>query len=96
MVPFDMYRLSRRDLSVKELAKPFKISPPAISKHLRVLEKAGLLKREKHGRVHLCRLVARPIKDAAQWTDHYRHFWEGRFDDLANYLNRPHKKKEKL
>ncbi len=88
-------RLARSRSSVTELAKPFKISLPAISKHLRVLENAGLLARETHGRVHLCRLVAGPIKDAAEWTARYRDFWERRLDDLANYLNQSHKNKEK-
>ena len=88
-------RLARSRSSVTELAKPFKISLPAISKHLRVLENAGLLARETQGRVHVCRLVAEPIKEAAEWTARYRSFWEGRLDNLANYLNKSHKKKEK-
>lgn len=80
-------RLSYGEASVTELAKPFNISLPAVSKHLRVLEQAGLLVREKEGRVHRCRLVAEPLKDAAHWIAHYQQFWEGQFDALADYLD---------
>lgn len=80
-------RLARGDTPVTELARPFDISLPAISKHLRVLEKAGLLTQEKEGRVRRCRLVAEPLRDAAEWIVRYRQFWEGQFDALAEYLN---------
>ena len=79
-------RLALGDASVTELAKPFPVSLPAISKHLRILEHAGLLAREKHGRVHRCRLVAAPLHDAAEWLLFYRRFWEGTFDSLAAFL----------
>ncbi|MBI3606946.1 MAG: helix-turn-helix transcriptional regulator [Nitrospirae bacterium] len=78
--------LTRGDCSVTELAKPFSMSLPAVSKHLRVLERAGLLARERDGRVHRCRLVAEPIKQAATFLETYRRFWEGRLDALARYL----------
>lgn len=80
-------RLARGEASVTELAEPFNISLPAVSKHLRVLEKAGLLAREREGRVHRCRLVAKPIKDAAEWLAFYENFWQEQFDALANYLD---------
>jgi DNA-binding transcriptional ArsR family regulator len=79
-------RLARGEASVTELAEPFNISLPAISKHLRVLEKAGLLAREREGRIHRCRLVSGPMKNAVEWLAHYQHFWEGQFDSLADYL----------
>jgi DNA-binding transcriptional ArsR family regulator len=62
------------------------MSLPAVSKHLRVLEKAGLLRRRRYGRVHEMQLDARPLKQAAQWVEVYRKFWEGSLDRLANYL----------
>ena len=84
--------LARAELCVTDLAKPFSISLPAISKHLRVLEKAGLIKRERDGRVHRLRLEAKPMRDAAAWIERYRGFWEGRFDALADYLEKQQKK----
>ncbi len=80
-------RLVRSEASVMELAAPFEMSLPAISKHLRVLENAGLIAREKEGRVHHMRLAAGAMKDAADWLDHYRHFWDAQFDSLAAYLD---------
>jgi DNA-binding transcriptional ArsR family regulator len=79
-------RLAHGAASVTELAKPFQISLPAISRHLRVLEKAGLLAREREGRIHRCRLKAEPMKRAAEWMAAYQPFWEGQFDALAGYL----------
>jgi DNA-binding transcriptional ArsR family regulator len=73
---------------VTELAKSFSVSLPAISKHLRVLEKAGLIRRERDGRVHRLRLEAKPMRDAAAWIERYRVFWEGQFDELADYLKK--------
>lgn len=80
-------RLARGESSVTELAEPHDMSLPAISKHLHVLEDAGLLKREKDGRIHRCQLNARPMKQAANWIARYERFWEGQFDSLAKYLN---------
>jgi DNA-binding transcriptional ArsR family regulator len=80
-------RLARQgETSVSELAAPYKMSLPAVSKHLRVLEQAGLVARQKDGRVHRCRLRAEPMKDAAAWIEHYRQFWETQLDSLAHYL----------
>jgi DNA-binding transcriptional ArsR family regulator len=79
-------RLAHSDASVSELAAPFAMSLPAISKHLRVLEQAGLIARTKDGRVHRLRLVAQPMKDAAAWMGTYQRFWEGQLDALADYL----------
>ncbi len=87
-------RLSRGECSVTNLAQPFDVSLPAISKHLRVLEKAGLLARRREGRVHRCRLVTRPLKDAEEWIVRYRQFWEQRLDALSEYLEESRKKKE--
>jgi DNA-binding transcriptional ArsR family regulator len=91
-------QLTRGDQRVTELAQPYDMSLPAISKHLRVLEKAGLLRRRRYGRVHEMKLEARPLKEAAQWVEKYRAFWEGSLDRLADYLektNRSAAQKEK-
>ena len=87
-------RLARGEFSVGELAAPFEMSWPAITKHLHVLEDAGLMKREKDGRVHRCRLNPEPMKDAAEWIASYRQFWEGQLDALANFLNEASDKEE--
>ncbi len=79
-------RLAEGEASVTQLAQPFDMSLPAVSKHLRVLERAGLMAREKRGRVHHCRLRARPLQAAAGWLEHYQRFWEGRFDALEEFL----------
>jgi DNA-binding transcriptional ArsR family regulator len=79
-------RLAKGGATVKELAAPFTVSLPAISKHLRVLESAGLLQRKIDGRIHRCTLAADPMKDAASWIEQYRAFWEFQFDALEKYL----------
>jgi DNA-binding transcriptional ArsR family regulator len=79
-------RLAKGESSVTELAAPYDISLPAVSKHLHVLARAGLIEQEKDGRVRRCRLVAEPMKDAAEWITRYRRFWEEQFDALARYL----------
>ena len=79
-------RLSSGDSSVTALAEPFDVSLPAISKQLRVLERAGLLTQEKDGRVRRCRLEALPMKEAVEWIAQYQRFWEDKLDSLANYL----------
>ena len=81
-----LVRLAEGNASVGELALPFAISRPAVSKHLRVLERAGLVQRSKDGRVSRCGLDARPMRDAAEWVARYRRFWEERLDALATYL----------
>jgi DNA-binding transcriptional ArsR family regulator len=80
-------RLARGDASVTELAAPFAMSLPAISKHLRVLERAGLVERTKDGRVHRLRLVAQPLHEAAVWIAHYQQFWDRQLAALADYLD---------
>ena len=80
--------LARGDRRVTDLARPHAMSLPAISKHLRVLEKAGLLRRRRYGRVHQMQLDAKPLKQAARWVEEYRKFWEGSLDRLAKYLEK--------
>jgi DNA-binding transcriptional ArsR family regulator len=79
-------RLSTGEASVAELAKPFKVSAPAITKHMRILEDAGLLSREKVGRRHRCRLEERRMKEAQEWLEAHRKFWNDRLDALERYL----------
>ena len=85
-------RLARGESSVTALAEPFDMSLPAVSKHLRVLESAGLLARERDGRVHRCCLVGGPMEEAARWIARYRIFWERQLDALAEHLNVPRRK----
>jgi len=73
-------------IAVGDLAEPFDMSLPAVSKHLRVLERAGLLHQQRDGRVRRCVLDAGPLDQAAQWVEHYRKFWADRLDALADYL----------
>ena len=80
-------RLAGGGSTVTKLAEPFDMSLPAITKHLNVLERAGLILREKDGRVRRCRLAAEPLRQASQWLDYYRHFWEDQLDALSAYLN---------
>ncbi|MBT8077723.1 MAG: metalloregulator ArsR/SmtB family transcription factor [Gammaproteobacteria bacterium] len=75
-------RLAEGSTTVGELAKPFDISAPAISRHMRVLESAGLLRREVKGREHLCTLSTMALKTAEDWLNFHRDFWESRFDAL--------------
>jgi len=79
-------RLAAGEATVGELAEPFAMSLPAVSKHLKVLERAGLIARRRKAQWRPCRLEARPLKDAAQWLEHYRHFWDDSFDRLDAYL----------
>ena len=79
-------RLAKGQSSVTELASPFKMTMPAISKHLKVLEKAGLIERGRDAQWRPCRLKAKPLEEAASWIDQYRQFWEESFDRLDAYL----------
>ena len=79
-------RLVGGDCSVTELAEPFDMSMPAVSKHLRVLEQAGLITRRREAQFRHCRIDAAPLKDVADWADHYRHIWEQRLDRLDAYV----------
>lgn len=78
--------LSKGELSVGELAEPFAMSLAAASKHIKVLETAGLIRREVKGRTHLCRLEPGPLAGAHQWLSDYEHFWAGRLDVLERLL----------
>ncbi len=79
-------RLSHGAMPVSVLAEPFQVSLPAISKQLRVLERAGLVVQEKDGRIRRCYLQTLPMQDAALWIEQYRRFWEGQLESLASYL----------
>jgi len=78
-------RLTEKPAMVTELAQPFVISLPAVSRHIRVLESAGLVRRAIDGRVHRCSLNAEPLRSIDAWLAHYRSFWEGALDSLARY-----------
>jgi len=80
-------RLATGEATVGELAEPFAMSLPAVSKHLKVLERAGLITRRRKAQWRPCRIEAGPLKDAAQWLEHYRRFWDESFDRLDEYLN---------
>ena len=79
-------RLARGAASVKELAEPFEMSLPAVSKHLKVLERAGLVARGRDRQRRPARLLGDPIKEVAEWTERYRTFWEESYDRLDEYL----------
>jgi DNA-binding transcriptional ArsR family regulator len=81
-------RLALGETSVTELAKPFEMSMPAVSKHLKVLERAGLIARGREAQWRPCRLHPGPLKDAATWIEEYRRFWEQSFDRLEDYLRK--------
>ena len=87
-------RLAVGECSVTQLAEPFEMSLPAVSKHLRVLERAGLIARGREAQWRPCRIEARPLKDVADWTERYRNLWEQRLDRLDNYLQQMTSKKE--
>lgn len=90
-------RLSAGEANVTELAAPFKMTLPAVSKHLKVLEKAGLISRSREAQWRPCRLEASPLKDVADWVEEYRRYWEEKFDRLDDYLKelqRTQKQKE--
>jgi len=79
-------RLSSGETSVSELAKPFAMSLPAVTKHLKVLQRAGLITQGRQAQWRPCRLEAQPLHDVADWVEHYRQFWEQRLDQLEDYL----------
>ena len=87
--------LAAGPVPVKKLSQPFKISAPAISKHLRVLEKAGLISRARRAQTRPCRLEAKPMKEATDWMEKYRRFWEERLDRLDDYLRQLQKEEKK-
>lgn len=88
-------KLSKGEASVNELAEPFKMTLPAISKHLKVLQKAGLITRGQNAQFRPCRLEAEPLKKASDWIDRYRQFWEESFDRLDEYLKELQAKEKK-
>jgi len=88
-------RLAEGDRCVTDLAQPYSMSLPAVSKHLRVLEKAGLIRRRRSGRVHQLKLEAAPMQQAQQWIEEYRKFWEDSFDRLDEYLKELQSKEKK-
>jgi DNA-binding transcriptional ArsR family regulator len=79
--------LAEGERNLSELAAPLAMTFPAATKHVRVLEQASLIHRQKVGRTHICRINAQPMQDAAAWLERYRTFWEGSFDRLDEYLN---------
>lgn len=79
-------RLAKKPAMITELAKPFAMSLPAVSRHIRVLESAGLVARAVDGRVHQCSMTAKPLKSIEAWLRHYRPFWEDNLDALARYV----------
>ena len=89
-------KLSKGEKSVKELAQPFDMSLPAISKHLKVLEKAGLIARGKEAQWRPCRLEAGRLKEVVDWVEEFRRFWEGSFDRLDEYLQQLQKPPEEM
>jgi DNA-binding transcriptional ArsR family regulator len=88
-------RLISGEVSVTDLSEPFEMSLPAVSKHLKVLERAGLIARGREAQWRPCRLEAGPLKAAADWLEHYRRFWEQSFDRLDDYLRELQKKEKK-
>jgi DNA-binding transcriptional ArsR family regulator len=79
-------RLARGEATVMELAEPFALSLPGVSKHLKVLQRAGLITQGRQAQWRPCRLEAGPLAEVATWVEHYRRFWEGNFDRLDDYL----------
>jgi DNA-binding transcriptional ArsR family regulator len=81
-------KLAKGEASVTELAEPFQMSLPAVSKHLKVLERAGLIARSREAQWRWCQLEARPLKEVADWVQHYRKFWTESFDRLDEFLKK--------
>ncbi len=88
-------RLASGEASVNEIAEPFDISLPAVSRHLKVLADAGLIERSREAQWRPCKLKAEPLKDVADWIEHYRRFWEESFDRLELYLKQIQKREKK-
>lgn len=87
-------RLAKGEKSVTELAEPFEMSMPAVSKHLKVLERAGLIERSREAQYRPCKLNAEPLKEVAGWVERYRKHWEESFDRLDDYLKQLQKEKK--
>ena len=88
-------RLTHRPATINEIAKPFRVSLNAISKHVMVLERANLLRREIRGREHHCWIELRPLREADEWLEHYREFWEQRVGALEAYVARKYQASKK-
>ena len=88
-------RLAGGERAVKDLARPFKMSAPAVSKHLRVLQRAGLIKQGRRAQWRPCRIEAKPLQQATDWLEEYRKFWDESFDRLKNYLEQLQAKEKK-
>ena len=80
-------RLAESEATVSELAEPFDMSLPAISKHIKVLERAGLITQGQKAQYRPCTIDVTPLEEISQWTEQYRHIWEARFDRMDNYIN---------
>ena len=87
-------RLHLGEATVSELAQPFAMTLPAISKHIKVLERAGLIQRRRDAQFRPCRLTAKPLQEVAQWVEHYRLMWEKKLDRLDDYLQEPQDTKD--
>lgn len=88
-------RLASGETSVTEIAEPFDMSLPAVTKHLKVLERAGLISRSREAQWRPCKLEAKPLQAAADWVEQYRRFWEESFDRLEDYLSELQAKEQK-
>ena len=88
-------RLAQGQASVKVLSEPFSIAPPSLTKHLKVLERAGLISRSREAQWRPCQLEARPLKEVADWVEHYRQFWQDSFCRLDEYLHELKEKEKK-
>lgn len=80
-------RLAEGEATVNELAEPFDMSLPAISKHIRVLERAGLIVQGQKAQYRPCRIEPAPLREISNWTEQYRHIWEARFNQMGDYIN---------
>lgn len=87
-------RLAEGEATVNELAEPFNMSLPAISKHIKVLERAGLIVQGQKAQYRPCTIDAGPLKDVSSWTEQYRHIWENRFDQMDAYIKQLQKKEK--
>lgn len=87
-------RLAEGEASVNDLAEPFDLTLPAISKHIKVLEQAGLIRRGRRAQFRPCTIDGEPLAQVADWTDQYRHIWEQRFDRMDDYVRNLHKTQE--
>lgn len=88
-------KLAKGEATVNELAEPFKMSLPAISKHIKVLERAGLITQGQKAQYRPCTIDVKPLQEVASWTEQYRHIWDERFDQMDAYINKLNSKKEK-